>query len=76
MKGVDIMLKNYFNNKKVKKEMKKELIKDLDFKNAIIDKLRELIENEEDYINKSNLIILQLNFIKERDNIIAQLTNF
>ena len=70
------MLKNYFNNKKVKKEMKKELIKDLDFKNAIIDKLRELIENEEDYINKSNLIILQLNFIKERDNIIAQLTNF
>ena len=70
------MLKNYFNNKKVKKEMKKELEKDLDFKNAIIDKLRELIENEEDYINKSNLIILQLNFIKDRDNIIAQLTNF
>ena len=61
MKGVDTMKKN---NKQLIK-LRKEL--DIAMDERIIEKLSEMIYNENDLVTKANLIVLQLNFIKEQD---------
>ena len=61
MKGVDIMKKN---NKQLIK-LRKEL--DIAMDEKIIEKLSEMIYNENDLVTKANLIVLQLEFIKEQD---------
>lgn len=61
MKGVDIMKKN---NKQLIK-LRKEL--DIAMDERIIEKLSEMIYNENDLVTKANLIVLQLEFIKEQD---------
>lgn len=67
MKGVDIMKKN---NKQLIK-LRKEL--DIAMDNRIIEKLSEMIYNEIDLVTKANLIVLQLEFIKEQDILKSEL---
>lgn len=52
------------NNKQLIK-LRKEL--DIAMDERIIEKLSEMIYNENDLVTKANLIVLQLEFIKEQD---------